>query len=104
MCSRDTKDDEARQKTPPISHALQTGAREKSAESGKGDFRIKVCTQGMPLMIGVHTVSHSKTQVDEKILAIISKSFDRGLCMSKWQNVCIHENEIFVSGTENFNE
>ena len=74
------------------------------AESGKGDFRIKVCTQGMPLMIGVHTVSHSKTQVDEKILEIISKSFDRGLCMSKCQNFCIHENEIFVSGTENFNE
>ena len=37
----DTKDDEARQKTPPISHALLTGAREKSAESGKRDFRIK---------------------------------------------------------------
>ena len=33
----------------------------KIAKSGKGDFRIKVCTQGMPLMIGVHTVSHKNS-------------------------------------------
>ena len=34
----DTKDDEARQKTPPISHALQTGAREKVLKAEKGIF------------------------------------------------------------------